>query len=67
MNAADFYPAHSGPTLFELLLDSSKPLPGRFREIYGYEGADHDRLRCPLGTENSSRAILHTRQLDSAQ
>jgi len=42
-------------------------LPGRFREIYGYEGADHDRLRCHLGTENSSRAILHTRQLNSAQ
>jgi hypothetical protein len=41
MDATRLYPTHSGPALSELLLDSSKALPGCIGEVYGYEGADH--------------------------
>jgi hypothetical protein len=41
MDATRLYPTNSGPALSELLLDSSKALPGCIGEVYGYEGADH--------------------------
>jgi hypothetical protein len=54
MDATRFYPTYTGPALFELLLDSSKRLPGCFREVYGYEGADHhgfpfQKMACSIG------------------
>jgi hypothetical protein len=45
MDATRLYPTHSGPALFEVLLDGSKRVPSCFREVYGYEGADHGMFK----------------------